>query len=105
MPRTRTPACACRAAPRTRKAPAPTTSPGAWRFGASALFVGSRPDGGVVLGGYAVVDLRVAWQPRSEWQVEARLANALDRTIEPVRDYRGLGRQAWIGVRYASTGL
>ena len=78
---------------------------GAWRFGASALFVGSRPDSGVVLGGYAVVDLRVAWQPRTEWQVEARLANALDRTIEPVRDYRGLGRQAWIGVRYASTGL
>ena len=78
---------------------------GAWRFGASALFVGSRPDAGVVLGGYAVVDLRVAWQPRAEWQVEARLANALDRTIEPVRDYRGLGRQAWIGVRYASSGL
>ena len=78
---------------------------GAWRFGASALFVGSRPDAGVVLGGYAVVDLRVAWQPRAEWQVEARLANALDRTIEPVRDYRGLGRQAWIGVRYASNGL
>jgi len=78
---------------------------GPWRLGASALFVGSRPDSGVVLGGYAVVDLRVAWQPRSQWQVEARLANALDRTIEPVRDYRGLGRQGWIGVRYASTGL
>ena len=78
---------------------------GAWRFGASGLFVGSRPDGGVVLGGYAVVDLRIAWQPSTQWQVEARLANALDRTIEPVRDYRGLGRQAWIGVRYASPGL
>jgi vitamin B12 transporter len=78
---------------------------GPWRFGASALFVGSRPDAGVVLGGYAVVDLRVAWQPRAEWQFEARLANALDRTIEPVRDYRGLGRQGWIGVRYASSGL
>jgi vitamin B12 transporter len=78
---------------------------GAWRFGASGLFVGSRPDAGVVLGGYAVFDLRVAWQPRAQWQVEARLANALDRTVEPVRDYRGLGRQAWIGVRYASAGL
>ena len=78
---------------------------GAWRFGASGLFVGSRPDNGIVLGGYAVFDLRVAWQPRNDWQFEARLANALDRTIEPVRDYRGLGRQAWIGVRYASTGL
>ena len=78
---------------------------GAWRFGASGLFVGSRPDAGVVLGGYAVFDLRAVWQPRAQWQVEARLANALDRTVEPVRDYRGLGRQAWIGVRYASAGL
>ncbi|MEO8309681.1 MAG: TonB-dependent receptor [Caldimonas sp.] len=78
---------------------------GAWRFGASALFVGSRPDNGVVLGGYGILDLRVAWRPRGEWQVEARLANALDRTVEPVRDYRGLGRQAWLGVRYASAGL
>jgi vitamin B12 transporter len=78
---------------------------GAWRFGVSGLFVGSRPDAGVVLGGYAVFDLRVAWQPRAEWQLEARLANALDRTVEPLRDYRGLGRQGWIGVRYASAGL
>jgi len=77
----------------------------AWRVGGAALFVGSRPDTGVVLGGYAVFDLRVAWQPNAQWQVEARLANALDRTVEPVRDYRGLGRQAWIGVRYASAGL
>jgi len=78
---------------------------GAWRVGASGLFVGSRPDAGIVLGGYAVFDLRVAWQPRREWQLEARLANALDRTVEPVRDYRGLGRQAWLGVRYESAGL
>jgi len=74
-------------------------------LGASALFVGSRPDNGVVLGGYGILDLRLAWRPRAEWQVEARLANALDRTVEPVRDYRGLGRQGWLGVRYASTGL
>ena len=78
---------------------------GAWRFGAAALFVGSRPDNGVVLGGYGVLDLRVAWRPQAQWQVEARLANAFDRTVEPVRDYRGLGRQAWLGVRYASAGL
>ncbi|MEO5843686.1 MAG: TonB-dependent receptor [Caldimonas sp.] len=78
---------------------------GTWRVGASMLFVGSRPDSGVVLGGYGILDLRVAWRPRREWQVEARLANALDRTVEPVRDYRGLGRQAWIGVRYESAGL
>jgi len=78
---------------------------GDWRLGVSGLFVGSRPDNGVVLGGYAVFDLRVAWQPKREWQVEARLANALDRTVEPLRDYRGLGRQAWLGVRYESAGI
>jgi vitamin B12 transporter len=78
---------------------------GAWRFGAAALFVGSRPDNGIVLGGYGVVDLRVAWQPQQAWRLEAKLNNAFDRKIEPVRDYRGLGRQAWFGVRYDSVGL
>jgi vitamin B12 transporter len=75
---------------------------GRWRYGASALFVGARPDTGVVLGGYGVVDLRLAWQPRPTWRVEARLNNALDRQVEPLRDYRGLGRQAWIGVHFDS---
>jgi len=78
---------------------------GVWRIGAAVLFVGSRPDNGVVLGGYGVVDLRVAWQPRPTWRLEAKLNNALDRHVEPLRDYRGLGRQAWLGVRYDSAGL
>jgi vitamin B12 transporter len=78
---------------------------GVWRFGASAFFVGSRPDAGVVLGGYGVLDLRVGWQPQPAWRIEAKLNNALDRQVEPVRDYRGLGRQAWLGVRYDSAGL
>ena len=78
---------------------------GAWRAGASAFFVGARPDGGIVLGGYGVLDLRLAWRFRSRWQIETRLANALDRKVEPLRDYRGLGRQAWLGVSYASAGL
>ncbi|MGZ8259059.1 MAG: TonB-dependent receptor domain-containing protein [Caldimonas sp.] len=78
---------------------------GAWQFGAAALFVGARPDNGVVLGGYGVVDLRVAWQPQRQWRVEAKLNNALDRRIEPLRDYRAPGRQAWLGVRVDSAGL
>jgi vitamin B12 transporter len=78
---------------------------GMWRLGASGFFVGARPDGGIVLGGYGVLDLRAAWQPRRAWQIEAKLNNALDRKVEPVRDYRGLGRQAWLGVRYDSAGL
>ena len=34
-----------------------------------------------------------------------KLLNALDRRVEPVRDYQGLGRQAWIGVRFDGQGL
>jgi vitamin B12 transporter len=78
---------------------------GAWRLGAAMLFVGSRPDSGVVLGGYGIVDLRVAWQPQKTWRVEAKLNNAFDHQVEPLRDYRGLGRQAWLGVRYDTAGL
>jgi vitamin B12 transporter len=79
--------------------------PGDWRMGASALFVGSRPDGGVVLGGYSTLDLRASWRFLPRWRVEARLLNAFDRRIEPVLDYQGLGRQAWIGLRYEGQGL
>src|SRR6516162_5213855 len=48
------------------------TRRGPWRFGAEMLFVGSRPDNGIVLGGYAVVDLRVVWQPQKTWWIEAK---------------------------------
>lgn len=76
-----------------------------WRLGASGLFVGSRPDGGERLGGYFTLDLRAAWRVQSQWQLEVKLLNALDHRIEPVRDYQGLGRQAWVGVRYDGAGL
>ena len=78
---------------------------GAWRFGGSLLFVGSRPDGGVVLGGYGTLDLQASWRFQPQWRLEAKLLNALDHRIEPVLDYQGLGRQAWIGVRFDGTGL
>ena len=78
---------------------------GPWRFGVAGLFVGSRPDAGVVLGGYGTLDLRVARRLDKSWRVEAKLLNALGHQIEPLLDYRGLGRQAWIGLRYDSVGL
>lgn len=78
---------------------------GDWSIGGSLLDVGSRPDGGVVLGGYAVVDVRATWRFLPTWRVEAKLLNALDHRIEPLRDYQGLGRQAWIGVRFDGQGL
>ncbi|MEO7056518.1 MAG: TonB-dependent receptor [Caldimonas sp.] len=78
---------------------------GPWRIGASGLFVGSRPEGGAVLGGYGVLDLRASWRLQRQWQLEAKLLNALDHRIEPVRDYQGIGRQAWLGIRFDSAGL
>jgi vitamin B12 transporter len=78
---------------------------GTWTAGASVLGVGARPDGGVDLGGYGVLDLRATWRFLPQWRLEAKLLNALDHRIEPVRDYQGLGRQAWVGVRYDGKGL
>jgi vitamin B12 transporter len=78
---------------------------GAWNFGAALLAVGSRPDAGVVLSGYETLDLRTTWRVAPQWLLEARLLNATNRNIEPLRDYQALGRQAWLGVRFDSAGL
>jgi vitamin B12 transporter len=77
---------------------------GDWRFGAAVLQVGSRPDGGVRLPEETTLDLKVRWQFAPRWSLEAKLINATDVDLQPVRDYQGLGRQAWIGVRYAFDG-
>jgi len=77
----------------------------AWTLGASALRVGARPDGGVQLGSYATLDLSARWRFAPQWQLEAKLLNATDRDVEPARDYQGLGRQAWLGLRFDGQGL
>ena len=78
---------------------------GAWTFGVATLTVGARPDAGKRLGSYTTLDLRARWRVAPGWQLEAKLLNATDRDIEPVRDYQSLGRQAWVGVRYDGRGL
>jgi vitamin B12 transporter len=78
---------------------------GAWTFGASLVGVGERPDGGKQLGGYATVDLQARWRFDPHWQFEAKLLNAADRDYEPARDYRPIGRQGWLAVRYGGAGL
>ncbi|QPF75016.1 TonB-dependent receptor [Roseateles sp. DAIF2] len=78
---------------------------GAWNAGASLTGVGARPDGNVRLGAYAVLDLRASWRFLPQWRLEAKLLNAADRRIEPVRDYQDLGRQAWIGLRFDNQGF
>jgi vitamin B12 transporter len=78
---------------------------GAWSFGLALLDVGARPDAGARLGAYQTVDLQARRRIDRHWRIEAKLLNAADRRIEPVRDYEGLGRQAWIGVRYSGAGV
>ncbi len=78
---------------------------GAWSFGAALLGLGSRPDSGARLGGYATLDLKARWRFAAQWQLEAKLLNATDRNIEPARYYQGLGRQAWLGIRFDGQGL
>ena len=77
----------------------------AWTLGATLLTVGDRPDGGKRLGGYSTLDLQARWKLTSHWQLEAKVLNVADRDIEPARDYRSPGRQAWLGVRYSGIGL
>jgi vitamin B12 transporter len=81
----------------------------AWSAGAAFVFVGARPDGtpGTTfqLGGYGVLDLRATWRFLPKWRLDAKLLNALDHRVEPVRDYQGLGRQAWLGLRFDGQGL
>ena len=80
-------------------------SVGAWSVGAALLAVGSRPEGAATLASYETLDLRAHWRFAPQWQIEARLRNATDRTIEAARDYQSPGRQAWIGLRFDSKGL
>lgn len=74
---------------------------GDWSAGASLLRVGARPDGGKRLAPETTLDLIASWRFDAHWQLQAKLLNATDRDLEPVRDYQGLGRQAWLVLRYA----
>ena len=73
---------------------------GAWTFGAALLRVGARPDGGKQLAAETTLDLHTRWRFAPRWQLQAKLLNATGVDREPLRDYQGLGRQAWIGLRY-----
>ena len=69
-------------------------------FGAALLRLGARPDGGKMLAAETTLDLRAGWRFAPQWQLQAKLLNATDRDVEPVRDYQGLGRQAWLVLRW-----
>lgn len=80
-------------------------SPGVWSVGATLTDVGARPDTVQPLGAYALLDLRAHWRFLPQWRLETRLLNATDRDVQPVRDYQGLGRQIWVGLRYDMKGF
>ncbi|MFY9511838.1 MAG: TonB-dependent receptor [Rubrivivax sp.] len=75
-------------------------SGGPFSAGASALRVGARPDGSKTLEAETTLDLKAGWRFAPGWQLQAKLLNATDRDTEPARDYQGLGRQAWLGLRF-----
>ena len=72
---------------------------------ATALGVGQRRDGATDLAPYDTADLQARWRFARQWQFEAKLLNVFDRQYDTVRDYPGLPRQAWIGLRYAGGGF
>jgi len=74
---------------------------GTWTWGASLLYLGERPDGGKVLAAETTLDLVATWRIGGPWSLQAKLLNATDEDREPVRDYQGLGRQAWVVLRFA----
>lgn len=75
---------------------------GDWSAGASLVHLGSRPDGGITLAAETTLDLSAAWRFAPGWQLQARVDNSTDEQRVPARDYQGLGRQAWLVLRWES---
>ena len=73
---------------------------GDWTLGARGLRVGERPDLGKMLAAENTLDLIATWRLAPQWTLQAKLINATDVDLEPSRDYQGLGRQAWLSIRY-----
>ncbi len=78
---------------------------GPWQLGGTVLRVSQRPDAGVLLPAYALLNLNARWRFERFWQIEARLQNATGRDYQPALDYQDVGRQFWIGLRYDGKGL
>ena len=77
---------------------------GAWGLGAELINTGARPDSGIQLPAQTLLDLKAHWQFAPQWTLEAKLHNAGNVDVVPARDYQGLGRQAWLGLRWTLAG-
>lgn len=71
-----------------------------WRVGPSWLWQSERQEGGVALRGGSRLDFQATRPLGPAWTLQMRLLNALNADIEPARDYRAPGRQAWVGLRW-----
>ncbi len=76
---------------------------GAWRFGASVLYVGDRFDdtsNTKPLDAYTVVDLYATWQFARDTSVQFKLLNATDKRYETAYGYNQPGRSAFVTLRW-----
>ena len=74
-----------------------------WRLGSSWLWQSTRREGGVALRNGTGLDLQALrplgpWMPN--WALRLSVLNALNRDIEPARDYQAPGRQLFAGLRW-----
>lgn len=79
---------------------------GEFRLGLTARGAGGRYDNAantIRLGGYGTLDLRAAWAFHSDWALEARMTNLLDKRYETVEFYNQPGREYGLALRYAPT--
>ncbi len=76
---------------------------GAWKFGGSALRVGTRYDDVAntrTLDSYTTVDLYVEYKVAKDWSVQARVANVGDQIYETVYGYNQPGRAGYLTLRW-----
>ncbi len=76
---------------------------GGWQLGSAWLWQSTRREGGVALRDGMRLDLQAlrplgVWMPN--WALRLSVLNALDRDIEPARDYQAPGRQFFAGLRW-----
>lgn len=78
---------------------------GAWLFGASVLYVGSRFDNAAndsnrFLSAYTVTDLHATWQFARDLSLQAKLNNLTDRVHETTYGYNQPGRALYLTLRW-----
>ncbi len=76
---------------------------GSWSFGADLLAAGPAYDDAantVRLAGYAIVGLRAAYRPGSNWTISAHLDNVLNRHYETIYGYHSAGASGYLTVSW-----